>query len=143
MAHPAASLTGGRLAYTGRDRRAIGHRRAVIGDAVAPAGERGLDYPENLAARSPLQDGVARPPGAECDLPDQRGRGRTSSRNTGKYFAGRLACLRARAHADSRKSGEEKRKWCDGEIAVHHGDQGKKSTSCKRKSVASRVEHRR
>src|SRR5213596_3912491 len=99
MAHPAASLTGGRLAYTGRDRRAIGHRRAVIGDAVAPAGERGLDYPENLAARSPLQDGVARPPGAECDL-QINAAARTSSLITGKYFAGRLACLRARAHAD-------------------------------------------
>ena len=38
MAHAAASLAGGD-GYTGRGRRAVGHRGAVIGDVVAPPGE--------------------------------------------------------------------------------------------------------
>src|SRR5436190_7086715 len=126
MAHPAASLIGEKRADTDCDRRAIGYRGAVIGSVVASAGERGLDYPENLATRSPVQDGVARPARAECDLPDQRGRRRTSPRITGKYFGCGLAYLRARAHADSRKSGKEKRKWRAGEIPLDQGDQGKR-----------------
>src|SRR4029450_1954754 len=63
MAHATASLAGGRRAYTGRGRRAVGHRGAVIGDVVAPAGERGLGCPESLAARSPLQEGAGWPAG--------------------------------------------------------------------------------
>src|SRR6266478_3069014 len=126
MAHPAASLTGGRHAYTGRDRREVGHRGAVVGDVVAPAGERGLDYTESLSARSPLQDGAARPAGAECHFSNQCRGGKTSRRITGKYFGNGPAYLHACTHADLRKSRKEKRKWCTGEIPAHRNGHVKK-----------------
>src|SRR4029453_6844528 len=126
MAHTAASLAGGRRAYTGRDSRAVGHRGTVIGDVVAPAGERGLDYPENLAARSPLQDGAAWPAGAECHFSNQCRSGKTSRRITGEYFGNGPAYLHACAHADLRKSRKKKRKWCTGEIPVYRNGHAKK-----------------
>src|SRR5882762_8303299 len=95
MAHAAASFAGGRRAYTGRDRREVGHRGAVIGDVVAPAGERGLDYPESLSARSPLQDGAAWAAGAECHFSNQCRSRTTSRRITGEYFGNGLAYLHA------------------------------------------------
>src|SRR5580704_4224783 len=126
MAHPAASLAGGRRAYTGRDRRAVGNRGAVIGDVAAPAGERGLDYPESLAARSPLQDGAAWPASAECHFSNQCRSGKTSRRIIGEYFGNGPAYLHACADADLRKSRKEKRKWCTGEIPVHRNGHVKK-----------------
>src|SRR4029450_13816889 len=126
MAHATASLAGGRRAYTGRGRRAVGHRGAVIGDVVAPAGERGLGCPESLAARSPLQDGAAWPAGREWYFSNTCRSGKTSRRITGEYFGNGPAYLHARAHADLRKSRKEKRQWCTGEISVYRNGHVKK-----------------
>src|SRR5947208_2441029 len=126
MAHPAASLPGGRCAYTDRDRRAIGHRGAVIGDVVAPARERGLDYPESLSTRSPLQNGAAWPAGAECHFSNQCRSGKTSRRIIGEYFGNGPAYLHACADPDLRKSRKKKRKRCTGEIPVHRNGHFKK-----------------
>src|SRR4029450_5701149 len=119
MAHATASLAGGRRAYTGRGRRAVGHRGAVIGDVVAPAGERGLGCPESLAARSPLQDGAPWPAGAECHFSNQCRSGETSRRITGEYFDNGPAYLHACAHADLRKSRKEEREFGTCKVPVY------------------------
>src|SRR4029450_1787794 len=126
MAHATASLAGGRRAYTGRGRRAVGHRGAVIGDVVAPAGERGLGCPESLAARSPLQDGAAWPAGAECHFSNQCRSGETSRRITGEYFDNGPAYLHACAHADLRKSRKEEREFGTCKVPVYRNGHIKK-----------------